>query len=119
MKAFSGKSKTPGKSVKIPKNLYVKNPLAIPVPQNTVEEKINHLSLNRLIEKGLKQHKIDKTVIWTSLPTVNNLALHDKNTLSIYYCCDDFGGLAGIDHEDVLKAEEKLAQEKLKTANFL
>lgn len=108
--AFSAKKNTSLKDVKTPKSLYVQNPLAIPVPQNSIEEKINQISLKRLIEKGLQRHKIDRAVLWTSLPTVNNITLKDHNSLSIYYCCDDFGGLAGVDHEDVLKAEEKLAQ---------
>jgi glycosyltransferase involved in cell wall biosynthesis len=47
-------------------------------------------------------------ILWTSLPTAVDLAGSLGEKAVVYYCGDDFGALAGVDHEPVVRLEREL-----------
>jgi glycosyltransferase involved in cell wall biosynthesis len=51
---------------------------------------------------------INRPTVWTSLPTaIDVLDLLDPSAV-VYYCGDDFGALAGVDHRAVSRLEQML-----------
>jgi glycosyltransferase involved in cell wall biosynthesis len=80
-------------------------PLVWPLAKNSNILKINQFLLRRQIPPK-KYHRI----IWASLPTAVDYLNISESDLVIYYCGDDFSALAGVDHQYVTKAEQRLIQ---------
>lgn len=57
-----------------------------------------------------KLHELgfQNTVFWTSLPTAVDICKEMSAKGIVYYCGDDFGALAGVDHQTVLEHETEL-----------
>jgi len=83
-------------------------PRAIPWPGNSVARLINRRLLANQVRSVATAEGISKPILWISLPTAVVVAgaLEEKGL--IYYCGDDFGALAGVDHNPVLKLEHEL-----------
>lgn len=60
------------------------------------------------LKRKLKELGFEKPVLWTSLPTAVDVCKSMDNSGIVYYCGDDFGALAGVDHQTVLEHEEDL-----------
>ncbi len=99
-------SKAPGFTT--PANLSVVAPIAIPLPGNTLAFHLNRALLSRQVRERMARAGIDKPLLWitvpSALPVVGTLDEHAV----IYYCADDFGSLAGIDHKPILDMEKQL-----------
>ena len=50
------------------------------------------------------------TVLWISLPSAADLVGELGEDFAIYYCGDDFGSLAGVDHAVISAMEQQLAR---------
>jgi glycosyltransferase involved in cell wall biosynthesis len=76
---------------------------AIPFPASRIA-----FYVNRFLWRKKLAH-IKTPLLWASLPTALSAVgtLNEKGV--IYYCGDDFGWLAGVDHAPVLKLEAQLA----------
>lgn len=86
------------------KNINIVKPLVYPLAENTVLKGINKFLMKRKIPKkdGLNR------VVWLTLPSaVDYIEVTDADFV-IYYCCDDFSGLSGVDHDLVPKKEKEL-----------
>jgi glycosyltransferase involved in cell wall biosynthesis len=85
-------------------------PFAISWPGSRAAFALNRRLLARQIGARMTERGIKRPVLWTSLPT----ALPVVGTLGeravVYYCGDDFGALAGVDHEPVLAMERRLVE---------
>ncbi|PHS79030.1 MAG: glycosyl transferase [Rhodospirillaceae bacterium] len=88
----------------------VVSPLVIPVPQNTFERNFNRISLGPKIRQALLKLTDERPILWTSLPTAVDLLGCSHERAVVYYCGDDFSGLAGVDHSHVTQAEERLVE---------
>ena len=86
------------------------NPRTIPLPGSCLAACLNRRILHDQIVPVLHAQKMSRPIFWTSLPT----ALPAVGTLNehalVYYAGDDFGALAGVDHQPVLKMERQLAE---------
>jgi len=92
-----------------PERMTIVEPTVIPLPGNPVAASINRRVLGRKLQSVMKQRNMTEPVLWTSLPTaVDLLGLCGEKAI-VYYCGDEFGALAGVDHRPVLKCERKLA----------
>ncbi len=95
-------------SIAAPRGLDVVAPLAIPAPGNPLAFHLNRALLSRRARGQMVRAGIDKPLLWitlpSALPVVGTLGEHAV----VYYCADDFGSLAGIDHEPILKMERDL-----------
>ncbi len=91
-------------------NLTVLNPLALPLPGNRFAAKINRHLLGNFLRKSIKQRGFARPILWISLPTAVDILGEIDERLVVYYCCDDFGALAGVDHDPILQLESRLAQ---------
>jgi glycosyltransferase involved in cell wall biosynthesis len=93
-----------------PAGTTVTSPFAISWPGSRAAFAANRRLLQRQISARMAERGIKRPVLWTSLPT----ALPVVGTLGeravVYYCGDDFGALAGVDHEPVLEMERRLVE---------
>lgn len=94
----------------------VVEPRYLPFPGNPLARRINRRLLTKLL-----QAQIDDTpsgarpVIWISLPNAVDALYYLKeiglqNARIIYYCCDDFASLSGVDHKAIVKLEKELME---------
>lgn len=70
--------------------------------------RFNRWLIQRQIGTLLASAQLDNPRLWVSLPTAVDLVGAFNESQVIYYCGDDFGGLAGVDHETVLAREDEL-----------
>ncbi len=85
-------------------------PRAIPFPGNKWVRVVNKILLTRLIKPKIISAKLRNPVLWISLPTAVDVIGELGESAVVYYCGDDFGALAGVDHVPVLQLEKELAQ---------
>lgn len=86
----------------------VLSPFALPWPGSRIAEAINRGALARQIRPRLAG-RASRPILWASLPTAAAVTGALGESAVVYYCGDDFGGLAGVDHAAVLRDEERLA----------
>ncbi len=88
-----------------PDGMEIVAPHAVSAPGNSVAFKLNRALLSRQVLGIMAKAGIEKPLLWLTLPTaLPVVGTLDEHAL-IYYCADDFGTLAGIDHADVLAME--------------
>ena len=84
-------------------------PKAIPFPGNKIARMLNQRLLSRAIKPEINRSNLNNHALWISLPTAVDMVGALEESAVIYYCGDDFGALAGVDHGPVLKLEKELA----------
>lgn len=89
-------------------DITVINPKAIPAPSNILTRVINRYLLRKMVRGIITSHDLNNVVLWLSLPTAID-AVIDPEMPVIYYCCDDFSSLAGVDHAVVSNMEQECA----------
>ncbi|GAB2659996.1 glycosyltransferase family protein [Vibrio panuliri] len=91
-----------------PKHIKVVNLRTIPAPSSKLSRKLARNMMLQQLEPILRQHNIERPILWASLPTVADLCGHLGEQSVVYYCGDDFSALAGVDHDTVKQHELKL-----------
>ena len=89
-------------------NITIANIKTWPAPRNTAVRTLCAKAIAKQVNALCQELKFDKPLIWTSLPTAVDSFAYIPHYASIYYCCDDFSGLAGVDHKTVAEHENKL-----------
>lgn len=84
------------------------SPLVMPLPKYDWLRRLNNWLLMRQLTPHLRaQHP---PIVWTSLPSAVDYVDCFPDASWLYYCGDDFGALAGVDHTLVLEKEAALIQ---------
>lgn len=89
-------------------NFHIVNPRTLPAPRSRLARFIAKKLLLSQLKPILKKAKLHSPVLWTSLPTAVDFAGTLNESAFVYYCGDDFSGLAGVDHDTVAKREVEL-----------
>jgi len=92
----------------LPAGLSIISPLAVSWPGSSLAFGANRLMLASQIGHRLAERGITRPILWTSLPTALPAVGHLGERAVVYYCGDDFGALAGVDHAPVLAMEAEL-----------
>lgn len=82
----------------------------IPAPKGKCARWIAKQLIIKQLKPIIKKAQLNQPILWTSLPTVADICGSLGESGIVYYCGDDFGALAGVDHEVVLQHEQKLIQ---------
>ncbi len=85
-------------------------PLVLPFPASATARRVNASLLRRRLAPKLESARMDRPILWASLPTALAAAGQLDERAIVYYCGDDFGALAGVDHEAVMALERELAE---------
>ncbi|WP_413701778.1 glycosyltransferase [Psychromonas sp. KJ10-10] len=89
-------------------NLQILAPRTLPAPRNKFTRWLAVKLLLLQIRPKVKKQQLNSPLLWTSLPTAVDMAGHLNESALIYYCGDDFSGLAGVDHHTVALREQEL-----------
>lgn len=93
----------------VPANITVVNPRAVSWPGNPIAGAANRRLLGTQLRRVLAEQGISRPILWTSLPTAVDVIGELDEAAVVYYCCDDFSGLEGVDHGPVARLERNLA----------
>ena len=85
-------------------------PWCVPWPGSRLCDAVNRRLLSRQIGNRLEPSGNQRPILWTSLPTAEPVVGHLGERAVVYYCGDDFGALAGVDHDAVLRYEKRLVE---------
>ncbi|MEE8379580.1 MAG: glycosyltransferase [Gammaproteobacteria bacterium] len=91
-------------------NFYIVNPKTIPVPRTRIGRWIAAKLITSQIKPIIKMANINAPILWISLPTAVDIIGKLGESSTVYYCGDDFSGLAGVDHNIVVKREQELVE---------
>lgn len=94
--------------VPVNNDFHIINPRTLPAPRSRLARYIALQFLLLQIKPIIKKVKLNSPILWTSLPTAVDFAGYLDETALVYYCGDDFSGLAGVDHDTVAKRENEL-----------
>ncbi|MCP4322947.1 MAG: glycosyltransferase family 1 protein [Psychromonas sp.] len=89
-------------------DFYIVNPRTIPAPRSLFARYIAQKLLLLQLKPVLKKAKLNSPILWTSLPTAVDFSGSFNEVALVYYCGDDFSGLAGVDHKTVAERENEL-----------
>ncbi|MEZ9784163.1 glycosyltransferase [Vibrio breoganii] len=92
----------------IPSNMEVISLKTLPAPKFAWERKLAKSWMASQLAPTLERLEFNNPILWTSLPTAADLCGHINESSVVYYCGDDFGALAGVDHKTVIQHENKL-----------
>ncbi|AJR07348.1 glycosyltransferase family 1 protein [Photobacterium gaetbulicola] len=85
----------------------ITKPMVWPMAQSSLLRHLNRQLLKRQLRRHLNA-KQSQRIIWAALPSaVDYLDICDGD-LVVYYCGDDFSALAGVDHQQATRAEQRL-----------
>ena len=91
-------------------DFHIINPRTLPAPRSALARYVAQKLLLLQIKPIIKKAKLRSPILWTSLPTAVDFSGYLDEVAMVYYCGDDFSGLAGVDHHTVAKRENELAQ---------
>lgn len=84
-------------------------PLVLPMATSTIGRALNRALLARKLAPAARAAGLANPALWLSLPSaIDAVGALDESAV-IYYAGDDFGALAGVDHETCLAMEAELA----------
>ncbi len=87
----------------------VVQPLALPMAEGRAERALNRVLIGRAVRQAARRAGLGRRVVWASLPSaVQALGALGEDAV-VYYCGDDFGALAGVDHDAARRMEAELA----------
>lgn len=85
-------------------------PLAIPVPTGRLARRCNGWLLAAAVRGAMRRSGVDRPILWISLPTAVDVVGRLGERAVVYYCCDDWRALAGVDHGPVAARERELVE---------
>lgn len=89
-------------------NFKILSPLVVPFYSIKPFRKINEILLCQQIKKGLKKFSNKRLILWLSIPTAVDMLGKLDETLSIYYCCDEFPEYPGVSKKTIIEMEKEL-----------
>lgn len=95
-------------SVAQPDDFYIVYPRTLPAPRSLVGRWLAVQLLLIQLKPVIKKAQLHTPVLWTSLPTAVDMIGRLNESAVVYYCGDDFAGLAGVDHHTVALREQTL-----------
>lgn len=92
-----------------PERLSVASPLAMPAPRSALFQAINGRLISRQLRSTVLSERFRSSVLWLSLPTAWPVVDQLPHDALVYYCGDDFGSIADVDHATALALERRVA----------
>jgi glycosyltransferase involved in cell wall biosynthesis len=87
----------------------VVQPIILPMARSAAARRLNRFLLARKVGAAARAARLYRPVLWISLPSaIDAVGALDESAV-VYYCGDDFGALAGVDHARCLAMEAELA----------
>ncbi len=94
----------------VPASITIVNLMTIPAPRSAWSRRLAVTLMESQLKPLIKKLKLNNPIVWSSLPTASDICQRLGKTPIVYYCGDDFGALAGVDHDTVLQHECQLVE---------
>lgn len=94
--------------VEVEPNLFVTNPLVLPLPGVAWAERLNVRILAAWLRRLCRRHGIRQPILWTFLPNVNRLVGRLGEQMVIYHCVDEYSAFSGVPREALIRMERDL-----------
>lgn len=91
-------------------NLFVVNPLVVPLPGVVAVDKLNTVILTASLRWFCSRYGLDRPILWTFLPNVNRLLGRLDEQLVIYHCVDEYSAFSGVPQDALRQMEMDLLQ---------
>lgn len=91
-----------------PERMSIVPPLAVSWPGSSLAAAANRRVVGWQVRRVMARRNMRRPILWTSLPSAMPLVGSLGERAVVYYCGDDFGSLAGVDHEPVMAMERAL-----------
>lgn len=88
----------------------VMQPLVLPMARGRLGRFLNRASLRHSVGRAARTAGLRRPVLWLSLPSAVDALGGLRGAATVYYCGDDFGALAGVDHAAARAFEAELAE---------
>jgi glycosyltransferase involved in cell wall biosynthesis len=96
--------------VEVEPNLFVINPLVLPLPGVGIAERLNAAVLSVQLRRLCRRLGMTRPILWTFLPYVNRLVGRLGERMVIYHCVDDYAEFTGVPREALRLMEEDVAR---------
>jgi len=100
-RAFAG-------SREVEPNIFVTNPLVLPLPGLALAEKLNAALLTALLRRLSRRLGLERPILWTFLPNVNRILGRLRERMVIYHCVDEYSAFTGVPREALIRMERDL-----------
>lgn len=89
-------------------NLFVANPLALPLPGVALVDRLNASMLAAWLRSLCRRHGLERPILWTFPPHVNRLVGRLDERLVVYHCVDEYSAFLGVPRAALMRMEEDL-----------
>jgi glycosyltransferase involved in cell wall biosynthesis len=99
-----------GPSREVEPNLFVVNPLALPLPGVAIADWLNTALIGATLRRRSRAHGIERPILWTFLPTIHRLLGRLGERLVVYHCVDEYSAFSGVSRAAVERMERELVR---------
>ncbi len=97
--------------VEVEPNLFVTNPLVLPMPGVKFADRLNTSILAIWLRRLCRLHRIEQPLLWTFLPNVNGLVGRLREQMVIYHCVDEYTAFSGVSRNALVHMERDLLRQ--------
>src|SRR6266480_915072 len=94
--------------VEVEPNLFVANPLVLPLPGVELAERLNAAVLAGWLRRLCRRLGMARPILWTFYPYANRLVGRLGERMVIYHCVDEYASFSGMPREAVVRMERDL-----------
>jgi len=91
-------------------NLFVANPLVIPLPGWGLADRINSDLLAATLRRLCGKHAFRDPILWSFMPNVGRLLGRLQERLVIYHCVDEYSAFTGVSRVAIARMERDLVR---------
>jgi len=94
--------------VEVEPNLFVANPLVLPLPGWPAVNRLNARILSVWLRHLCRRHGLERPILWTYPPHMSRLIGRLDERLVVYHCVDQYSEFAGVAREALIDMEHDL-----------
>lgn len=91
-------------------NLFVANPMVVPLPGWGLADRVNAGLLAAMLRRLCLRHGLRNPILWTFMPNVGRLLGRLGERLVIYHCVDEYSAFSGVSREAIARMERDLVR---------
>ncbi|HET9481059.1 MAG TPA: glycosyltransferase, partial [Candidatus Polarisedimenticolia bacterium] len=91
-------------------NLFVLNPLVVPLPGIAAADRLNAAILAGTLGRASRRLSFNHPILWSFLPTVGRLLGRLDEGMVIYHCVDEYAEFSGVPKQELIRMERDLVR---------
>ena len=99
-----------GGCVEVEPNLFVANPLVLPLPGVALVDRLNAGILAAWLRHLCRRHGLERPILWTYPPHVSRLIGRLDERMVVYHCVDQYSAFAGVSRDALIRMEQDLVR---------